>query len=364
MQIGEVIQYLEELAPPSLQESYDNSGLLVGNRGTEITSALISLDCTEEVVQEAIDKGCNLIISHHPIVFGGLKRFTGSTYVERVVMAAIKNDIALYAIHTNLDNVALGVNKKIADKLGLEKARILNPKSKLLQKLTTFVPKDQAKEVANALFEAGAGNIGQYEHCSFSSAGTGSFKAKEGATPYVGAVGDVHYEQEERIEVIFESHKSSKVLSALNKAHPYEEVAYYLHSLENQHQDIGSGMIGTLAEPMLFEDFISHLKKSMDLRVVKATAQVADTVKTVALCGGSGSFLLRSAIAQKADVYISSDFKYHEFFDAEGRITIMDIGHYESEQFTIDLLHEWLREKFSNFALLKTEVITNPINYF
>lgn len=364
MLIQDIIAFLEEKAPPPLQENYDNSGLIVGNKSNEVKSALISLDCTEAVIEEARAKDCNLIISHHPIVFSGLKRLNGNTYVERVVMAAIKYDIALYAIHTNLDNVHLGVNKKIADLLGLENAKILSPKKATLHKLSTFIPKEHTTAVSNALFAAGAGSIGNYENCGFVVEGTGSFKAKNGASPFVGKEGDMHFEPEHRLEVVFESYKTSKVLSALKKAHPYEEVAYYLQSIENVNQNIGSGMIGDLPESLDFTAFVAHLKSAMNLSVVKATHQSADRIKKVALCGGSGSFLLKSAIAQNADVYISSDFKYHEFFDADSHITIFDIGHYESEQFTIDLLHEWLREKFSTFALLKTEVITNPINYF
>jgi len=364
MNIRDVIAFLEEKAPPSLQENYDNSGLIVGNKLAEVEGVLISLDCTEAVVEEAKAKGCNLIISHHPIVFSGLKRLNGSTYVERVVMLAIKNDIALYAIHTNLDNVHLGVNKKIAELLRLEDTKILSPKKSTLNKLTTFIPKEHSSAVSKALFEAGAGSIGNYENCGFIAEGTGSFKAKEGANPFVGQEGQMHFEPEHRLEVVFENYKTSKVLSTLRKAHPYEEVAYYLQSIENVNQNVGSGMIGELQESLSFDAFVEHLKGAMNLSVLKATHKTSDQIKTVALCGGSGSFLLKHAIAQNADAYISSDFKYHEFFDADGHITIFDIGHYESEQFTIDLLHEWLREKFSTFALLKTEVITNPINYF
>lgn len=363
MQLHQITSFLESKAHLSLQESYDNSGLIVGDKNVEITKALISLDCTEAVVNEAIAKGANLIISHHPIVFKGLKSFTGKSYVERVVMKAIKNDIALYAIHTNLDNVQHGVNKKIADLLGLEKTQILAPMSGRLQKLVTFVPKANHDEVSQAMFNAGAGNIGNYDQCSFSNEGLGSFRAGNAANPHVGEIGKIHREEEFRIEVIVNDFNSAKVLNALFKTHPYEEVAYFLHDLKNKNQEIGAGMIGTLPNELSFDDFIVHLKNSMQLNVIRATKAIDRKIKKVALCGGSGSFLLGAAKAQGADVFITGDFKYHEFFDAEDDITILDIGHYESERFTIDLIHDWLREKFSTFALLKTDVNTNPVNY-
>lgn len=363
MQLHQITSFLESKAHPSLQESYDNSGLIVGDKNAEITKALISLDCTEAVVDEAIAKGANLVISHHPIVFKGLKSFTGKNYVERVVMKAIKNDIALYAIHTNLDNVQHGVNKKIADLLGLEKTQILAPMSGRLQKLVTFVPKANLDEVSEAMFNAGAGNIGNYDQCGFSNEGLGSFRAGNAANPHVGEIGKIHREEEFRIEVIVNDFNSGKVLDALFKAHPYEEVAYFLLEIKNKNQEIGAGMIGTLTDEMNFDNFIVHLKNSMQLKVIRATEAIKGPIKKVALCGGSGSFLLGAAKAQGADVFITGDFKYHEFFDAEDDITILDIGHYESERFTIDLIHDWLREKFSTFALLKTDVNTNPVNY-
>ncbi|MFY0672526.1 MAG: Nif3-like dinuclear metal center hexameric protein [Bacteroidia bacterium] len=363
MQLHQITSFLESKAHLSLQESYDNSGLIVGDKNAEITKAIISLDCTEAVVDEAIAKGANLIISHHPIVFKGLKSFTGKNYVERVVMKAIKNDIALYAIHTNLDNVQHGVNKKIADLLGLENTQILAPMSGRLQKLVTFVPKANLDEVSQAMFSAGAGNIGNYDQCSFSTEGLGSFRAGEGADPFIGVQGKIHREEEFRLEVIVNDFNSSQVIKALFNAHPYEEVAYFLQDIKNTNQEIGAGMVGGLSKEMSFEDFIQHLKRSMQLKIIRATKAVNRPIKKVALCGGSGSFLLNKAKAKGADVFITGDFKYHEFFDAENEISILDIGHYESERFTIDLIHEWLREKFSTFALLKTDVNTNPVNY-
>jgi dinuclear metal center YbgI/SA1388 family protein len=364
MHIAEVINHLESTAPLSLQESYDNSGLLVGEKSTEVSGVLISLDCIEATVQEAIKKKCNLIVAHHPIIFSGLKRFNNANYVQRTVQLAIKNDIAIYAIHTNLDNVyANGVNSKIAEKLGLINTRILSPKSGELLKLVTYCPIKNEEEIKEALFAAGAGHISNYSECSFTTVGSGTFKAGAGSNPVLGQIGNRHTESEVKIEVIIYKLQMGGVLSALNEAHPYEEVAYELYPTLNQDKNIGSGMLGDLEVEMSTVDFLGHLKSSMNLKAIKYTSWDKPIVK-VAVCGGAGQFLLGDAKSLKADVYVTSDFKYHEFFDAEKDIMICDIGHYESEKYTIDLLFDILSEKFSTFAILKTEVNTNPVNYF
>jgi dinuclear metal center YbgI/SA1388 family protein len=362
--INDVIKELERLAPPSLQEKYDNSGLLVGNRNEEVKGILVSLDTTEEVVQEAIDKKLNLIISHHPIIFSGIKSLTEDTYIERALIKAIKNDVAIYAIHTNLDNVIAGVNGKIAQKLELENISILSPKNNSLLKLSVYVPSASLEEVKNALFDAGAGNIGNYSNCSFYSNGKGSFKANENANPFVGEINEDHIELESKLEVVLPQYKRSKVLKALFASHPYEEVAYDLYNLVNDDLSIGSGMIGTLKEEMDESEFMEKLKKVMKTDCIRHSELLNKKIQKVALCGGSGDFLLESALSHNADVYISADFKYHRFFDADKKIIIMDVGHYESEQFTIDLLVDFLTEIFSTFAIRFTEVKTNPINYF
>ncbi len=363
IRIKDIIHSLEEWAPTAIAESYDNVGLLVGNQDVEITSVLISLDCTEDVVKEAIAKGCNLVISHHPILFKGLKRFNGSNYVERTVAMAIKNDIALYAIHTNLDNVSDGVNKKICDLIGLKDTEILSPKGQNLEKLVFFVPVEQANEVRNAIFEIGAGQIGNYTGCSFNISGEGTYTAREGANPTLGKVGTPHHEEEMRIEIMIPVFLRDKVLDTLKKVHPYEEVAYFIQPIENKNQYVGSGMIGYLPEEIGPMEFIKLLKEEMKLEVIKCTSLGSETIRKVAVCGGSGSFLLQAAKRQKADIFITGDFKYHEFFDAENEIVIADIGHYESERFTIDLIAEKIRKKFSTFATHLTEVNTNPIHY-
>ncbi|WP_106292415.1 Nif3-like dinuclear metal center hexameric protein [Arcticibacter pallidicorallinus] len=363
MKISDITQYLEGIAPLSLQEDYDNSGLIVGEPHTLVTAALISLDCTEAVIDEAISKGCNLVISHHPIVFKGLKRFNKKNYVERAVMKAIKHDIALYAIHTNLDHVSGGVNAKICEKLGLQNMQILSPKKNLLKKLVTFVPLCHVERVRNAVFQVGAGHIGNYSDCSFNVTGTGTFKAGENAGPFAGKVNELHHEEEVRVETIYPDYLERKVLVALLEAHPYEEVAYDLYPLSNSFYQAGAGMVGTLQTATDEMEFLQFAKSALGARVIRHTALRGNPVRRVAVCGGSGSFLLQAAISAGADVFITADFKYHEFFDAEGKIVISDMGHFETEQFTQELLFDIIKKKFPNFAIHLTAIDTNPINY-
>ncbi|MDF2158347.1 Nif3-like dinuclear metal center hexameric protein [Algoriphagus sp. CAU 1675] len=361
--IGTVISFLEQIAPSAYQESYDNATLITGDRNWEIKGILCSLDCTEEIVDEAIALGANLIVAHHPIVFKGLKSLTGKNYVERTVIKALKNDIAIYAIHTNLDHVPNGVNKRICDRLGLANTKILQPKKQLLNKLVFFVPKENKDAVLKAVFDAGAGQIGEYKDCSFQLEGMGTFTPSEQAHPHIGQRGIPQYEAEIRAEVILPSFLSGKIISAMKKAHPYEEVAYYLQTLENENQEVGAGMVGTLSEPMEEEKFLDYLKEKMNLQVVKHTSLLGKPIKKVAVCGGAGIFLLGDAKRAGADVFITSDVKYHEFFDAERQIILCDIGHYESEIFTKELLGELLSQNFPNIALYLTKVVTNPTSY-
>lgn len=364
MKVSEVTQYLESIAPRAYQEAYDNSGLLTGNPEQEVTGILITLDCTEAVVEEALQKKCNLIVAHHPIIFKGLKKITGSNYVERTVLMAIKNDIAIYAIHTNLDNVHTGVNRKIAEKIGLRNLKILAPKNNTLTKLVTFIPKANADAVLDALYTAGAGQVGDYKNCSFQTTGTGTFMPTEKANPHIGKALLQEEVEEVRAEVIFPSHQEGKIVYALKKAHPYEEAAYYLTPLNNENQEVGSGMVGELDAPLQPVEFLKHLKAAMDLKVIRHTAVLDKPIKKVAVCGGAGSFLLSAAIRSGAQAFVTADFKYHEFFDADNQIVIADIGHYESEVYTKELLGDILKEKFPTFAVNFSGTITNPVRYF
>ena len=363
MQIKDIIRFLEEWAPPSLQESYDNSGLIIGDHSSNTSSVLITLDVTEKVLDEAVQSKCDLIIAHHPLIFSGIKRIGTNHWLERCIRKAIKHDISIYAIHTNLDNVVTGVNHKIADRIGLQNRSILLPKKDQLLKLTVFVPSNDKEQLLNGLYDAGAGNIGNYDHCSFQLAGEGTFRPNEKATPTIGASGKDETVSETRIEVILPSHLKSIVLNAMRSNHPYEEVAYYLSTLVNQNKEVGSGMIGELEKEMGSQAFLQHLKKVMNLGTLKHTELVNDTVKRVAICGGSGRFLLEKAIRSSADVFVSADFKYHDYFEANQQIIVADIGHYESEVFTKDLIYERLTKKFPKFAFRLSEVDTNPIKF-
>jgi dinuclear metal center YbgI/SA1388 family protein len=330
-----------------------------------VTGVLLSLDVTEEIVDEAIARGCNMIVAHHPLIFSGLKRITGRTYVERVVTQAIKNDICIYAAHTNLDNVYQGVNARFAQKLGLTDIRILAPKSDLLYKLYTYVPHAQANEVRNAMFAAGAGNISRYSECSFNTEGTGTFRAAADANPTIGTAGGPREEvAETRIEVLATAHNHAAVIAAMRAAHPYEEVAYELIALSNTATGIGSGMVGTLPTPLDGAAMLQLIKTQMHTGGIRHTAFTGKKISRVALCGGSGSFLLRDAIAASADIFITADYKYHQFFDAEGKILIADIGHYESEQYTSEIFEDILKKNFPNFAILLSNLSTNPVKYF
>jgi dinuclear metal center YbgI/SA1388 family protein len=363
MKLKNITDFLESYAPLAYQESYDNAGLICGNNEMEIKSALICLDSTEAVLDEAIEKGCNLVIAHHPIVFSGLKKFNGKNYVERIIIKAIKNDIAIYAAHTNLDNVFNGVNSKIAAKLGLINCKVLSPQKDKLKKLITFCPEDKADSLRKALFSAGAGHIGNYDECSFNTNGLGTFRAGSGSNPYVGELGKRHEENETKIEVIYHSDRESKLLNALAGTHPYEEPAYDLIPLSNENKMIGSGLIGELPEAREEMEFLKSLKVQMNTSCIRHTGLRNKKIEKVAICGGSGSFLLKNAINAGADVFVTGDFKYHQFFDSENRIIIADIGHYESEQFTGELFYDILKKKFSTFALHLSKINTNPINY-
>jgi dinuclear metal center YbgI/SA1388 family protein len=364
MYIKDIIAEIENYAPPVYQESYDNSGLLVGNKETQVTGVLLSLDCIERVIDEAISLKCNLIVAHHPIIFGGLKRLTGSNYVERTVIKAIQNNIAIYAAHTNLDNVKNGVNAKIAEKLGLTNLKILAPKKQLLKKLVTYVPASHSDKVREAIFEAGGGHIGNYDSCSFNTTGKGTFRGNENSDPFIGEKGKTSFEDETRIEVIFEAFKESAILKNLLANHPYEEVAFDVYPLDNLYQNIGSGMTGEFEKPLTETEFLERLKKVFHLKVVKHTSLLNRQIKKVAFCGGSGSFLIKNAINSGSDAYVSADIKYHEYFDADGKILIADTGHFENEQFTPEIFYAVLREKFTTFATYLSKINTNPVNYF
>jgi dinuclear metal center YbgI/SA1388 family protein len=362
--IREIVQYLESVGPPALQDTSDNSGLLCGNPAALVSSALVTIDVTEDIIDEAIHKNAGLVVAHHPLIYRGLKRLTGSDYVERTVIKAVKNDIAIFAGHTNFDHVWGGVNSMIARKLGLQKLKVLRPLPGQLKKLVTFIPYDASEKVKEAVFHSGAGHIGNYDWCGYSLEGTGSFRGSEDTNPYVGEKGKVHEENEIRFETIFPAWLQSKVVGALLASHPYEEVAYDIYPLDNEYGNAGMGMAGELPVPADEMEFLSELKDIFGSGIIRHSALRGKKVSKVAVCGGVGSYLTRDAISAGADFFVSSDFKYHQFFDAEGKIVLADIGHFESEQFTKELFYELLVKKFPTFAVHFSEVNTNPVFYF
>jgi dinuclear metal center YbgI/SA1388 family protein len=364
MQIKELVSFLNEAIPPGLQESYDNAGLLVGNQNNELNDVLVTVDVTEAVIDEALEKGANFILAHHPLIFSALKSLTGKDYVERSVIKAIRNDIAIYAAHTNLDNLREGFNSMMADKLELKDKEILRPKKDQLVKLVFFVPNDHADQVRKAVFEAGAGIVGDYDQCSYNLQGEGTFRPGEGADPFSGKKGEMDFEEETRVATFLPSYKTVEVVQAMKEAHPYEEVVYDLYPLKNEDPDRGAGIIGNLREPIAEKEFMARIKKEFNTECIRHTKFLYSFVSRVAISGGSGSFLLKDAIAKKADVFITADFKYHEFFDADEKILVADIGHYESEVVAKDFFYELLTKNFHNFATHLSEINTNPINYY
>ena len=364
MKLHQITSYLEQVAPLSFQESYDNSGLIVGDRNKKVTKVLLCLDSIESVIDEAIEKGCELVIAHHPIVFNGLKSLTGKNYIEKTILKAIKNDIAIYACHTNLDNVLKnGVNQKMANEIGLTNTKILAPKLGMMSKLVIYCKPDNADAVRNNLFKNGAGNISEYSNCSFNTEGKGTYLPSENSNPSYGEKGELSTEDEIKIEVLAVNHQINKLLVEVKKAHSYEEVAHEIIPITNSNQQIGSGMIGELAQETDALEFLKSLKSKMKTDCIRYTQLHKKTVKKIAICGGSGSFLLNMAISQQADVFITGDYKYHQFFDAQEQLIIADIGHFESEQFTIDLFHDILAPEFNNVNFIKTTINTNPVNY-
>ncbi|MFV8372541.1 Nif3-like dinuclear metal center hexameric protein [Flavobacterium sp. LB2P74] len=363
MKIKEIIFVLEEMAPLAYAEDFDNVGLLVGNQESEATGILVCHDALENIIDEAIAKNCNLVVCFHPILFSGLKKITGKNYVERAVIKAIKNDIAIYAVHTALDNHQEGVNKIFSDALGLVNTKILIPKQHFIRKLVTYTIPENAEEVRNALFDAGAGNIGNYENCSFNSKGIGTYMGNEHSNPQVGERFEFVQGDEIKIEVTFEKHLENKILKALFKSHAYEEVSYEIYELQNKHQNIGLGMIGELKIPMNEKEFLLFTKEKMQSDGIRHSNFTGKEIKKVAVLGGAGSFAIKNAIQAGADAYLTADLKYHQFYEAENQLLLADIGHFESERYTKNYIVEYLRKKILNFAVILSEENSNPVKY-
>lgn len=363
MKIKDILPILEKMAPLAYAEDYDNVGLILGNPEDEATGILVCHDAIESVIDEAITKKCNLVVCFHPIIFRGLKKINGKNYIERSVVKAIKNEIAIYAVHTALDNHEKGVNKIFSDALGLLNTQILVPKHNIINKLVTYTIPEKAEELRHILFEAGAGNIGNYEECSFNTKGIGTFKGNEDAKPVIGNRLELIKNEEIKIEVSFEKYLQSKILDALFKNHIYEEVPYEIYEMQNANQKIGMGMIGMLPKPMDEVEFLTFVKNKMQCGTIRHSALVGKPIEKVALLGGSGSFAIQNAIKANADIYLTADLKYHNFFEADNQIIVADIGHFESERFTKNYIVDFLKKKILNFAVNFSEEDTNPVKY-
>jgi dinuclear metal center YbgI/SA1388 family protein len=363
MKIKEICSFLDDAIPLSYQEDYDNAGLQVGDSETEVHSALLAIDVTEEVLDEAVEKGCGMIISHHPLIFSPLKKITGRNPVERIIAGAIKNNITIYSAHTNLDILGNGVSRKMAEKLSLKNVRVLSPLNDKLLKLVTFIPEGHTEKVREAVFAAGAGVTGNYDNCSYNVSGYGTFRGNENATPFAGVKGKLHQEKEIRFETIMLSHRKETVIKALLTSHPYEEVAYDIYQLENQYSGAGLGCTGELPVPLSGRDFLLKLSGVFDAKGIRHSAVTEKIISTVALCGGGGIGLLGDALKCRADAFVTGDVRYHDFFKAERNILLADIGHFESEKFTTEILYDLIIKKFPTFALRFSETNTNPINY-
>jgi len=364
MKLKELCSYLDSAIPLSFQEGYDNSGLQLGLPDKEINSALLTIDVTEAVLDEAAYAGCDIIISHHPVIFTGLKRLSGQSLAERILLKAIRLDIAIYSSHTNLDAINNGVSRKMAEKIGLTNVRVLVPLRNRLLKLVTFVPDNHLDKVKEAIFDAGAGVTGGYDNCGFSSQGTGSFRGSESTHPFVGEKGRVHFEKETRFETVLFSHLKDKVIEALIKAHPYEEPVYDIYMLENENIETGMGCKGELNKAIEAKEFLKLVSEAFTAKGLRYSSMTGKKIKMVALCGGSGGSLINDAIAAGADAFVTAEIKYHSYFESGEKILLADIGHYESEKFSAEILHDLIIKKFPKFALRFSEINTNPINYF
>lgn len=364
MKLRQIFDLIESKFPLSFQESYDNSGLIVGNPENETEKALVCIDVTNQVMDEAIQHGCDLVISHHPFIFDGLQKINLSNVTGQIIEKAICNNITIYAAHTNLDNTIGGINSILCNKLGLINTEFLKPKKGILRKLVTFCPEDHAETIRKTLFSAGAGHIGNYSSCSFNASGQGTFIASESTNPFVGEINKLHYENEIRIETVFPAYLENKIISALFKNHPYEEVAYDIYTLDNSFSKAGEGMTGFLEKELSAEDFLKHVKTVLNAESLKYSGSLQKTVKKVAVCGGSGSFLINEAIRSEADAFITADIKYHQFFDGSEKLLLIDAGHYETEQFAKEIIHDLLIKFFPKFAIRISEINTNPVKYY
>ena len=364
MIVQELLKTLEQWAPTAYAEDFDNVGLLIGNSQSKCSGVMITLDCTEAVINEAIADNCNVIISFHPILFSGLKKITGANYVERVAIKAIEHKISIIALHTRLDNHPDGVSNILCKRLKIKKSQVLIPKKDNLKKLVVYVPENYTEAILESLHKAGAGNLENYKECSFLLEGTGRFMGIDKSNPHIGKPSEKISLKEIQINVVFESHLYHDIQKALREAHPYETIAYEVYSLINSFSEVGMGRIGSLKKEMDLSSFLNFVKKQLNSKVIRHSPPTNKLIKKVAVLGGSGSFAIEDAKRQGADAFITADLKYHQFYQGEKSLLLVDVGHYESEQYIKNLIFDYLTEKLPSFAFVLSRTKTNPVNYF
>lgn len=355
---------LEQWVPFVWQENYDNAGLILGDPNQQIRKALVCFDVTPEVVDEAVRNEADLILSHHPAIFKGIKRINPASRLGYMLKQSLCHDIAWCALHTNLDNTLSGVNSWLCEHLGLQEVRPLVPLQGIYGKLQVYVPEAYAEKLRQALAEAGCGAGTKYDTCSYTSRGEGRFRAGSQAHPFTGRIGELHCEAECKIECLYPLHKTRQVLDVLRTNHPYEEPAFDLLPLQNEAVEQGAGAIGILPETMQERELLDKLKELTGVHCIRHSGFQGRRIKKIALCGGSGGSFIANACGQKADVYITGDLKYHDFTDTEPGTWLVDIGHFESEKFAMELIFRFIRKNFPNFAVSISEQAKNPVSFY
>ncbi len=367
MKVNDIHSILAAWAPKEIAWERDNVGLQVGDPEANVRGVLVCLDCTEQVILEARKQKADLIVSHHPLLFRAPKSITTADETGRAIRALIENKTNLYSAHTNLDFTAGGTSFAIAEALRLKNVEFLRKSYEVDKKIVTFVPRLHTQKVRNAMAEAGAGIIGNYDYCSFGIAGTGSFRGNSAANPAIGTKGKLESAEEIRLEMIGKQWNTEKIVKAMIAAHPYETVAYDIYPLQNASTEFGMGIIGTLKQPMGLSSFLQLVKKQLNARVLRRTTALNNVVQRIAACGGAGGELVDTAIAQHADVFITADVRYHDFHHATGKITLIDAGHFETEHPVVNAvvrkLNTEIRKLGQRIPVRAAKTSTNPIYY-
>ena len=368
MNVGELIKQIEDWAPPGAAWEKDNVGLQVGSRGDKLKNILLCLELDEEVLKQAIKKKCNLIFTHHPLIFNPIKNLDFEKSKQaRLIQHLIKQNISLYSAHTNLDFTRDGVSFELAKSLKLKNVTFLEHEEANQFKVVIFLPAVNVDELSEALFSVGGGVIGNYENCSFRIAGEGTFKGNEDSNPVIGKKGNTEKVEEVRLELIVDSWNLGRIVNAIKKHHPYEEPAYDIYPLKNKNTNFGAGAIGELDKELSEKEFLNFVSKSLKIGKLKYCIGSGKKIKKVAVCGGSGSELLSRAINSGADAFITADIKYHAYHDAEGKILLIDAGHYETEIGSLNIVKKRIEKILSGkdyIKVFKFSGSTNPVKFY